>query len=174
MATPVSIPNAVAKFKTLDKDLSTSVATALWKKSAEVMQYISASVPIGKVIWVRATQDLLPEMPDPKYWKELDGTAVANANSPLNGWVTPDIRGHFLKHPSISETNQTLGGADTRNLTHNHGGVTAAAWNGGAFNADNDDERAGPFWHAHGIDNWVATFDIKPPYRDLRFYIRIV
>jgi hypothetical protein len=118
----VQIPNSIVKFNGLEKDLSTTVATALWKKVAGVQEYLNASVPIGKIIWFRAIQDLLPEMPDPKYWKELDGTVVSNVNSPFNGWTTPNLAGYFLKHPSGVEANQAASGSDTRNLGHNHGG----------------------------------------------------
>lgn len=170
----VNVPNTVTKFNGLEKDLSTSVSTALWKKAAEIAAYINASHPIGLIIWVRHTQELLPELPDPKYWKEMNGTAVSNSNSPLNGVVMPDLRGAYLKHPPTEGQNQTFGSSDTRNFSHNHGGVTGVTFPAGAFNADNDDERAGPFPHSHLIFGALGVSDIKPPYRGLRFYIRIV
>ena len=59
----VTIPNSIKRFNDLDKDLSTTIASGLWKKAARTMEYINQSCPVGMVIWVRATQDLLPELP---------------------------------------------------------------------------------------------------------------
>ncbi len=170
----VTIPNTIEGFNNLDSDLSTTVASGLWKKAAELAEYINQSCPVGMVIWIRQTQDLLPEAPDPKYWQEMDGTTISNALSPLDGVTLPDLTGHFLKHASALETNQTAGGTDTKGLTHNHGGVTGATNPRDTFNGDNNTERPGPYNHTHTIANALGVLDIKPLYRDLRFYIRIV
>jgi hypothetical protein len=174
MSTPIKTPNNVLKFNALEKDLSTSIATALWKKVAEIQQYINASHPIGMVIWFRHAQDLLPEMPDPKYWKEMDGTTVNNVNSPFHGYTLPDLRGKFLKHPSASESLHATGGADVKTVPHDHGGQTGYDDAYFDYIADNDDERSGPFWHNHTISSTAPSVDVRPPYQGLRFYLRIV
>lgn len=171
----VRIPNTVLKFNGLTKDLSTTVATALWQKVAEVQEYILASTPVGKVIWFRANQDLLPELPDSRYWQELNGSTVTNPESPLLGVVLPDLRGCFLKHPADGAPLHAFGGSDTRNLAHNHGGQTGVSDPKGDFNADNSDEVTGPFPHSHPISTELpSNLDIRPPYRGLRLFIRIV
>lgn len=168
----VPVPGTIVKHRALDEDLSTTIANALFKKAASLIEYLNQSQPIGKVIWFHATQDLLPEMPDPKYWKELDGTAVVNANSPLNGWVTPNLSEVFLKHPNGLETLQVLTGSNSRALSHNHGGATGFTFDAGEFAVDTG-PLLSPFYHNHSIANAGASGDIQPPYRDLRFFMRI-
>lgn len=169
----VQVPNSIQKFGDLDQDLSTTVATALWRKMAQLQEYMNRSVPIGIIIMVRTNQELLPELPDPKYWKEMDGTVVNNTDSPLHGWVTHDLRGLFLKHPAEGQSANVLAGSDTINISHNHGGLTGNAYDIGPFEGDNDDERQGPYVHRHAINSWTGVFNIVPSYNALKFYIRI-
>ena len=168
------VPNSIKKFKTLEDDLSTSIATALWQKAADLCEYINKSRPIGMVMWFNNNQDLLPGLPDPKYWKLCDGTAVNNPLSTLHGVVIPSVASRFVKHPSDFQSVFGVAGSDTRNFSHDHGGVSGYTNPRGAQNADNSDERAGPFNHRHTVHSSLGTVDIMPPYIELRAYIRIL
>jgi hypothetical protein len=169
------VPNKITKFKSLEDDLSTTVATALWKKAADLCEYINKSRPVGMLMYFNDQQTLLPEPPDPKYWKLCDGTAVVNANSPLNGVVIPDLRYRFVKHPSDGQIIFGVDGADTVNIDHNHGGVTEYEWPGAGFDSDNDTDRAGPFTHRHNISASSKTVvSTVPDYKEFPVYIRIL
>lgn len=171
----VKVPNSVLKFNSLENDLSTTVASALWKKVAEIEAYLQASIPVGTLIWFRHTQDFLPEMPDPRYWQEMDGSTVVNPNSPFNGMVLPNLRGCFLKHPVNDAANHKFGSSDTRNFTHSHGGFTGDSFPAGSYSADDSDEIAGVDVHRHAIVSALNNnVDIRPPYRGFRFFLRIV
>lgn len=171
----VTIPNTIQKFNAIDKDLSTTIATGLWKKAAQLLEYLNKSHPVGMIIWFRATQDLLPEMPDSKYWQEFDGSAVTNPLSPYFGLTLPNLSGRYFKHPSDLETVHTFGGSDTKNLNHDHDGNTGFTNPRGPFNGDNNNDRPGPYNHRHTIDDALSSAqDIKPLFRDLRIFLRIV
>ena len=63
--------------------------------------------------------------PDPDIWQLCDGSPITNAKSPLRGYNTPDFSdGRMIKGATSSGTPGTRGGAHTRSLEHDHGGVT--------------------------------------------------
>jgi hypothetical protein len=170
-----SLPNEIKKFSDLEKDSFSTIAQANWQKAAQLLNYLNASIPVGMIIFVRTTQDALPEEPDPQYWQYCDGSAVVNALSPLLGQNVPDLRDKYIKHPSELESELQTAGSDTKNLQHSHGGFTGYRFDAGGYSADNDNEFSGPYNHRHAMGNAMSTAqDIKPQYRALKAYIRIV
>ncbi len=176
----ITIPNKPVKFKELEKDFGTTICPALWRKAVQLMNYVNASIPIGKLMFIRAVQTGAVT-PDPKYWKLCDGTAVSNAESPLNGVVVPDLRGRFMKHPGTGASYPTLAGNSTVNLQHRHGNYTFYTFNAGPVEADDSDEVWGSSIHRHEIfvpvDDtfvWSTPFNPAPLYHSFKVYIRIV
>lgn len=169
-----TIPNKIEKFRTVEIDPFSTISQATWQKAAGLMSYINAALPIGIIVYVRTTQDNLPELPEPKYWQYCDGSPVTNTLSPMFGQNVPDHRERFIKHPSDTETDLSTGGVDSKTFPHDHGGVTGSGNPRGPFNADNNDNFSGPFIHTHPIASASPSSDIKPSYRDLKAYIRIV
>lgn len=193
----ITIPNKVQRFKALEKDFGTTIAVSLWRRAIQLQNYINASIPVGKLIFIAEAMDGVV-VPDSNYWKLCDGTAVSNSNSPINGVTLPDLRGRFFKHP---ETGGIVGsgGSNTKDLNHNHTGFTIPARDSGFDNVTDDaPERPIYDFHRHTISTSTnlpipdtvlpagpqappaapaGTFgavDIRPPYHSFRVYMRIV
>lgn len=172
--TKITPPDSVQKFISLDEDLSTTIATALWKQAAQLVAYMNQSVPVGTIIWFRDTQTG-STTPDPKYWQEMNNSPVTNTLSPFYNIVLPDLRNAYIKHPGPGQGQNEYDGTDALNLSHNHGGWTGYGTDVGAFNADNNDDEDGPTYHRHPIPNALTTpIDIKPLFFGYRLYLRIV
>lgn len=169
----MGLPTKVEKLKALENDFSTTVAVALWKKAAQLVNYLEQSYPIGYVLFVHGTQSNLPHLPNSKYWQEIDGTTISDINSPMNGVALADWRGKFFRHAKTGETIFSTGGANTLNLQHSHGGVTGVT-NPRYANLMNDGSTNGDLAeHNHSISpdlsNPVTTV---PLYIMLRTYVR--
>ncbi len=161
------------RFTALEMDAYTSIAEALWKRAAQTQKYIEQSYPVGMLLMFHETQSNLPHAPDAKYWQLLDGSAVSNANSPLNGVTLPDLRDMFFRHPGTGEVVMAVAGSDSVNLAHTHGGVTGST-DDGAFGqndgGDHQDARA----HTHSLSSALTTTSKLPKYIALKLYVRIV
>jgi hypothetical protein len=170
----VTTPKTVKKFRDLEADFGTSQAQALFQKAAQTVNYINACVPVGKILLFHATQDNLPEGIDTRYWQKMDGSAVTNPLSPLFGQTLPDLRKRFWRHPTTGETVHTLGGANTIDLTHNHGGYTGYTDDRDDFQMDNGEEKHEANVHRHSIANGSGVVSTIPQYRELQVWVRIV
>ncbi len=174
----MSLPVKVEKFTTLQKDFGTTIAVSLWKKAVQNMNYIEKSYPIGMILFVHATQDALPHLPDSKYWQELDGSTISNADSPMNGVTLPDCRNHFFRHPATGETVMTTGGANAVNLSHNHGGLSGLTDAREGLDLDDgggDPHRAEMSPHQHAIaSGGSSSTSTIPQYIALKAFIRII
>jgi hypothetical protein len=176
----VEQPNVVQPFPDLDSDLSTTIATGLWKQAAAVQEYLNRSMPVGTVIWFEDTVAGIPESPDPKYWHEMDGTGCLNPNSVFNGFTIPNLNNLFLKEtPASGATVQTSAGSHTRSFTHTHGTSFTTGSNDAELNSDYDYDTN--IWtvysHRHTVNNNtenLSNVDIRPAHRKLRFFLRIV
>jgi hypothetical protein len=170
-----TIPVKIEKFVPAEKDEFSSIAQANWQKMSQLMEYLNRSYPIGMLLFFMATQDELPELPDPKYWQLADGSVVANSNSPLNGQTLPDLRDRFIRHPTTGEPALTYGGNPTVNTPHDHGGQTGFTSDVGASNLDSSNAVTGPVgYHNHSIGGSSNTnHSTIPQFRYLQVYVRI-
>lgn len=170
----VTTPITVKKFRDVERDFGTSIAQALMQRAAQTINYLNASVPVGRLMVFHATQDSLPEMVDTQYWQLMDGSTVTNTLSPLLGTVLPDLRKRFLRQQVDAETNGSIGGSNTVDITHNHGGYTAYNDNRDDFQMDNGEERKEANLHRHQILSGSGVVSTIPQYRELQIWIRIV
>lgn len=162
------------KFRDLEKDFSTSIAQALWIKAAQNINSLNKSYPVGMLMFMVNSQSALPATPDLNFWQLLDGSTVSNVNSPLNGVTLPDLRNKFIRHPQAGDSLFSIGGQDSINLGHNHGGQTGTTDDRNDFQLDNGGEQyeAGP--HSHSIGGALGVVSIIPSYFEVQCYIRIV
>lgn len=159
-----------------ESDFGTSAARFLWQKIINNQSFVEKCYPIGYVLFFYASQTYpdgnpIPT-PNPEIWALLDGHTVADADSPLNGVTLPDFRYKFLKG---SETEFVLGGQETINISHSHGGVTGVtddrqpdvqASSSGGYNTGTA--------HNHAMSSaWSTVEPIVPPHTELQAYIRI-
>jgi hypothetical protein len=171
----MATPNKIEKFRDLETDFGTTIAEANWKKAVQLMNYINASYPIGRLLFFHATQSNLPHTPDSKYWQEVDGTMVSNVNSLLNGVTLPDYRDMFFRNIKTGETVLSTGGATTVNLTHDHGAVTGSTDPRTTFDADDGDERTVMTPHTHAVSSEsMPAVSTIPLFIALKVYVRIV
>lgn len=170
----MSTPNRIEKFRALEQDFGTTNAEALWKKVVRLMNYAEKSYPVGYVLFVHETQSLLPHVPDSKYWKAMDGTAVSNANSPINGVTLPDWRDKFFRCIKSGEVIFSESGANTVNLSHDHGGQTGVTDARTTFDADDGSDRTAMAAHQHAIASDIGSVATVPLYIALKAYLRVV
>lgn len=169
-----TVPNQIVKFTELEIDAFSTIAQATWQKAAGIIEYANKSFPMGMLLFFYASQENLPEQPDPKYWKYCDGSTIVNANSIYNGVASPDLRGRFFKHPGTGDTFPILDGSDTINIAHDHGGFTGPGADFGETQLDNGEERAGAFGtHIHSIASSSGVITIIPAYREAQVFMRI-
>lgn len=166
-------------FTTVDSELGTSIAKALWIQARDAMNYINASFPLGMVMMFDQSRHGIPSLPDSRFWKFLDGTPVVNTNSIFNGVTFPDMRGKFFRHLATGEIVGDLSGSDTANLVHDHTAVTAPAYSGGEDGVRRGSggsvgEEANPSYHAHSIPSSPLVSPTVPHSYELQFYVRIV
>lgn len=169
------LPVKPVKFTDLDTNFGTTVAKALWYQAAQMLEYVNQSYPIGMLMFFEASQSNLPAQPDSRFWKFMDGTAVSNANSPLNGVTLPDLRGRFLRHPKTGEVALVNAGSDTRDLSHSHTGFTGYADNAGSQNTDDDSaDQPAAGLHRHTIGTASLVVTIIPLSYELQVYMRVL
>jgi hypothetical protein len=170
----INVPNQVNKFTALEMDFGTTICPALWKKAAELAEYVNKSYPIGMLMFFNASQSNIPAQPDPLFWQFCDGSAVTNTNSPLLGQILPDFRNKFFRHPSTGETFLSQGGADSVSVAHDHGGMTGLASDWDSLNLDNGPWRAQAIgMHQHTIAASSGSVTTIPAYHELQVFVRI-
>lgn len=164
-----------ALLKTFEADFGTSIAQVLWRKIIDHVNWLNAALPVGSIQFFYGSQLYAngnPIASPNACWQFCDGSAVTNPNSPLFGQNIPDLRQKFLKG---STTIGTLGGSDTVNLAHSHGGATGATFDGeDSFDSDGDSAQGGPSFHNHPIGSALGVVLRLPPYAELQPYMRIV
>lgn len=170
----VSNSTNATKFRDLEKDFSTSIAQALWIKASQNINSLNKAYPVGMLLFSFNSQSNLPATPDTAFWQLLDGSVVTNPNSPLLGQTLPDLRNRFMRHPQAGDIVLSVGGQDSVNLSHSHGGSTGSADDRNDFQLDNGGEQyeAGP--HSHSIGGALGVTSTVPAYLELQCYIRIV
>ncbi len=170
----MSIPAKIKKFKSLESDFGTSIAQDIWKRVIQVSNYIDKSYPLGMVLFFHGTQDNLPAFPSGSYWKELDGTAVNNVNSPFHGGTFPDLRDRFIFNPATGDISNIIAGSDFLPIPHEHGGFTGLV-NGSQDNQlmDSGDELIEVPVHGHAIATENLNLSTVPKYRAVKCYVRI-
>lgn len=169
------IPNQIVKFSDLEKDIFTTIAQANWQKAAAILEYVNASYPVGMLLFFFGSQDNLPAQPDSNYWQFCDGSVVSNVNSPLNGVALPDLRNKFMKHPSTGQPVLVTDGADSVNLSHNHGGTTGGNSDYGEIALDiGVDSGIAAGNHSHSISSSMGSVSTVPAHLEVQVYMRIV
>jgi hypothetical protein len=166
-----------ALLKLLETNFGTTIATAIWKRLVDHVNFVNHHMPVGMVIMVQQGASFgsiswpLPTISS--CWQFCDGSPVTNPDSPLYGQNVPDLTGRFLKHGT---TIGTLGGAETINLQHAHSGWTGVTLDAEFSNprTDDDNERKGFNNHRHGLSNSLSTVSKVPIYGELQPYMRIV
>lgn len=163
--------------KALETDFGTTIARTIWKRIQEQEAWVNANVPIGIIIWFYASQTYANSSPiasPNQAWQFCDGSLISNADSPLNGLNTPDLRGLFPKFVDTNGGIGTLGGIPSFSLNHNHGGATqgASSCDGSGSNPGGDHGSGG--YHTHSIGGDLGTYNVLPPYIDLQPYVRIL
>jgi hypothetical protein len=156
-------------------DFGSSIAQSIWAKIGNFHNWTNTNIPVGFLMFFHGSQTLADstpiELPNPNLWVLCDGQQIVDADSPINGQFTPDLRKVFIKGASVSGN---TGGAETVNLSHNHGNTlvnendesgTSNARTGGDYRAGSN--------HTHSVDTqWSSAEPILPPYRDLQIYLR--
>lgn len=170
----MSLPSQIKKFKSLESDFGTSVANDIWLRVAQMCSYIEKSYPVGSVMFLHETQDNLPATPDSKYWQELDGSTVSNANSPINGATLPDFRDKFMMHPVSGDVILSSSGNDSLSFAHDHGYLGYETGNADNQLLDNGEGRVEIQTHRHSMSSSsTPSFSTLPLYRALKCYVRI-
>lgn len=163
-----------AKFKDVEKDFSTSIAQALWFKQAVNLNSLDKSYPIGMLLFTVNSQSNLPATPSIGFWQLCDGGTVSNALSPLNGQTLPDLSNKFIRHPQEGDTVLSIGGSDSVDLSHSHGGMTGSTSDRNDFQLDNGGEVFEAENHAHTIAAAMTSVPTVPAHIELQCYVRII
>ena len=166
-----------AAIKNMEVDFGTSIATGLWQRIAQQLNWIEKNMPIGMVIWFYDSMTYAggPNVPDPKAtnWQFCDGSAITNPNSPMFGQNTPDLRGLYQKGSNIVAP-FTLTGVPSINLSHNHGGSTGITCDlEGNNDTDDSDEKPAGNCHSHSVSGALGVYTLDPPHVELQPYMRI-
>lgn len=161
----------------METNFGSTIATAIWAKMIEHINWIQLHVPIGMILMVHKNKTgpsvSWPTITIPNSWQFCDGSLITNPDSPLFNQNVPDLRNLFLKHSDI--IGQT-GGADSINLYHNHSGSTGTTDDSdfSAKRTDDGDEVGKYNHHSHGISGDLGTYTKVPPFHELQPYMRIV
>ena len=172
MIIPNLKPDVLSK---IESDFGTTIAKHLWTKVIQYQEWFNKSIPIGYIMPFYGAQEYatggLITGPDSSYWLWCDGQTVLNANSPLNGQLTPNLKEIFLKgnvNPGL------FGGQYSINLRHDHGGATGFETDNGSPIADNGIDHDNGTPHHHYIaPDWNTNESVIPPYLETQFYLRI-
>jgi len=171
----IIIPNSrPLLLKKMETDFASSIAAGIWIRIHQQLNWINAAVPIGFVMYFYQSQTFAngSQIPQPNAnWKYMDGTAVSDPLSPLNGVTLPDLRSKFAK--AFSNIGST-GGQETIDLEHDHSGFTGETFDRENLKTtDNNNDVAGPNLHAHPIEPALGEISTIPPYIDVQPYMRI-
>lgn len=156
-------------------DFGTAVAESLWKKTGFMQNWLNSSIPIGYLLFHHGGQTLANgdpiTPPNPETWALCDGSQIIDANSPLNGQFTPDLRKIFLKGATVIGL---TGGQTTINISHSHGNnlVVENDDNGNTNARSGGDYNAGTP-HTHAVSSaWSSAEPNIPPFKELQIYMR--
>ncbi len=138
---------------------------------ADNMNYLLDSSQVGEIALILVGVAGVPT-PDATIWQLCDGSAITEPLSPLVGQSTPDLRDTYLKGTTGGDVG-TITGSNTKNLQHNHGGVTST------FDPDPDscDFSHGEYYvipHHHDIVSDLGTaINFEPLHVRLKHFLKI-
>lgn len=161
--------------KTVESDFGSTIAQAIWLKIVNNQTWVERNIPLGFILHYFASQPvgsgLSVDPIDLDLWKFCDGSLISDADSPLNGQNVPDLRQRYLKG---SATVGTVGGSNTTNLLHSHGGLTGVTDDRQPnFQADNNNDKATGNPHTHPIFADLSSVEtIQPLTTDIHCYMR--
>lgn len=174
----MTLPNKPKKFTSVETNFGTTIAKGLWIQAAQMLEYVNKSYPIGMLIYFYGSQAGLPEQPDPRFWKFMDGTAITNPDSPLYGISFPDLRNKFIRNPAPGESQGSTGGVSSIDLSHNHTGYTLYTDDTGpiltALDFGGDNLHAVGSNHRHTIDTTTIIYNTIPVSTQVQVYMRIL
>ncbi|MDZ4810774.1 MAG: hypothetical protein SGI96_21265 [Bacteroidota bacterium] len=161
--------------KNLEVDFGTTIAQSIWQRVAWQLNFMSASVPIGLIMYFYQSQTLAGggSIPAPVgTWQFCDGVSITDADSPLFGQNTPDFRLLIKKQDTPI---LTTGGVATHDLAHDHEGFTGFTTDleAGNFRTDFGFDKAQGNSHRHAILSALGDISTLPPYVELQPYMRI-
>ena len=135
--------------------------------------------PIGAVLpWFKTFANV-PALPDG--WVECDGTAISDADSPMNGQTLPDLNGDnaFLNGNSTSWASGAKdGGEDTHVLTtaelasHSHD-ILAKSTGSGGTNVQQTVATAGGSTESTETAGSGTAHENRPPFYNVVFIMRV-
>lgn len=152
------------------------VSKELMQALADDISYLLDSMPVGSIVPVLVGFPGVPT-PNPLLWQECDGATVANDNSPIRNQPTTDMHStqRFPRGAPNPGVAGNVGGTLSRNLHHDHGGVTGI---GGNDTLWIQDELHGTEWtslnHLHTISADLSTYDIQPAHLRIKMYLKIL
>lgn len=155
------------------RDFGDLTSVELFTAIADNMNYLIDSCPVGEIAMIITGLHINQPALDATIWQECDGSAITETLSPLLGQNTPDLRDAYLMGTTNLGSVGVISGSHTRNLTHNHGGVTSEE--GITPNAvDDSNSRLNHIAHTHPVPTDMTTpVNYEPAYYKLRHYIKI-
>ena len=146
------------------------------RKLIQDASYLADLGTLGTVVWHSENQPGVPTL-DLTIWQRCDGTQITNPLSPLrtiglSTRFTPDLRNRYPQcHDSAIGSD--LGGTQTYNLQHSHGGATGVACPPIFVEADGD--RRFSVCHAHSIAEALSSPIVidYPAYLHLSAFFKI-
>lgn len=160
----------------LDDDDSVNgklISVELFSSIADNINYLIDSNPVGKVIMVAYGLSGVP-VPNPEIWQLCDGSEITNEHSPLRGNPTPNYAtvGRYLRGYNTVGEIGNYGGANTKNLQHNHTGLTDGS--GFEILVDTDNDGYTSVLHYHAISSDLSTsINFEPAHVRINHYIKI-
>ena len=127
-------------------------------------------VPIGSVLpWLKSYTNT-PTLPDK--FVECNGQTLSDADSPFNGQVIPNLNNEnrFLRGNTVSGD---TGGNDSHTLTHAHNMVTTGSGPSGKMMGGNTTSQYYEPRTNTSLHSGTVTFDNKPPYMNVVWFMRI-
>lgn len=167
--------------KNMEVDFGTTIATSLWQRISQQLNWIEKNMPIGMVMWFFNDVNYAngSPIPDPKStnWQFCDGSLITNPNSPMVGQNVPDFRGLYMKASQFFPIGQ-LGGTVSHNLSHDHGGFTSYGSDllpavPGNYTSDVGSNEPQGNLHRHSMGSDLGLIYVDPPHVDLQAYMRI-
>ena len=164
-----------AKLRSMEADFGTSVSSYIWNKIIHNHAWVEKAIPIGYILYFYKAQTDAAAVevanPNSDIWVYCDGSVISDADSPLNGQNTPDLRTKFLKGSDSAVG--TLGGQETINLQHNHGGATGFFNDAINNNADSGSAHDSGSNHNHALFNsWSTVQPVVPVYFEVQAFMR--
>ena len=167
------------KLDTVDySDFSDVVSVELADAMRKNLDFLRTVCGIGEIAPIMVNIPGVPA-PNPNYWQECNGSEITNENSPLRSQgilqrFTPNMTDRYiLITPAGGQIAGVPGGVNaTYAFKHNHGGRTTWVNTNGDTDHSSSIQEANPHDHTIAFDLDFAL-NVEPPYKTVKFYMRI-